>query len=65
MNSGSATATITGNKAEGLTSFLESDRDEMFLLNSMICLEDGVPAYTYPMEITVLRSYSRVSYPGH
>ncbi|KAH3874437.1 uncharacterized protein LOC127869222 [Dreissena polymorpha] len=56
---------ITGSKAEGLTSFLEIDRDEMFLLNSVICQEDDVHTYIYPREIKVLRSCNRMSYHGH
>ncbi|XP_052265687.1 uncharacterized protein LOC127868115 [Dreissena polymorpha] len=62
---GAATVILTGSKAEGLTRFLESDRDIMFVHSSAMCIEDGVNADNSPREITVFRSYSRMSYPGH
>ncbi|KAH3865510.1 hypothetical protein DPMN_028549 [Dreissena polymorpha] len=37
----------------------------MFVINKVICLEDGVNANNFPREITVLRSYSLMSYAGH
>ncbi|KAH3690203.1 hypothetical protein DPMN_194003 [Dreissena polymorpha] len=37
----------------------------MFVRNNFVCLEDCVSADKFPREITVFRSYSRTSYPGH
>ncbi|XP_052263977.1 uncharacterized protein LOC127867072 [Dreissena polymorpha] len=62
---GAVTIIITGSKAEGLSRFCESDMDRMFVINSVICLEDSVYANNFPSEITVLRSYSLMSYAGH
>ncbi|XP_052268873.1 uncharacterized protein LOC127870285 [Dreissena polymorpha] len=64
---GTITTIITGSKAGGgeLTRFLESDIDIMFVRNNFVCLEDCVSADKFPREITVFRSYSRMSYPGH
>ncbi|KAH3865425.1 hypothetical protein DPMN_028464 [Dreissena polymorpha] len=62
---GTETLIITGSKAEGLSSFSESDVDQMFILNRVICLEDDVNSSAFPGEITVLRSLSRRSYHGH
>ncbi|KAH3865738.1 hypothetical protein DPMN_028781 [Dreissena polymorpha] len=59
------TIIITGSKAEGLSSILESDRDHMIILNRVICLEDDVNSRAFPGEITVLRSLSHRSYHGH
>ncbi|KAH3792678.1 uncharacterized protein LOC127838711 [Dreissena polymorpha] len=64
-SSGVVTWSIVGSKAEGLTCVFESDQDMLKILNSVICLEDGVNASTFHREMTVLRSYSRLSYPGH
>ncbi|KAH3865297.1 hypothetical protein DPMN_028336 [Dreissena polymorpha] len=60
-----ATSIITGSKAEGLTFSLESDRDVMIALSSVICIEYGVNADNFHKEITVFRLDSRMSYPGH
>ncbi|KAH3865661.1 hypothetical protein DPMN_028703 [Dreissena polymorpha] len=62
---GFPTLIITGSKGEGLSSYLESDVDQMFILNRVICLEDDVNSCAFPGEITVLRSLSRRSYHGH
>ncbi|KAH3865708.1 hypothetical protein DPMN_028750 [Dreissena polymorpha] len=62
---GTITTIITGSKAKGLIRFLESDIDIMFVRNNFVCLEDCVSADKFPREITVFRSYSRTSYPGH
>ncbi|XP_052268057.1 uncharacterized protein LOC127869480 [Dreissena polymorpha] len=62
---GAGTCIITGSKAEGLTRYLKSDRDIMFVHSTVICIEDGVNADNFSREITVFRSYSRMSYPGH
>ncbi|XP_052222125.1 uncharacterized protein LOC127838413 isoform X2 [Dreissena polymorpha] len=55
----------TGSKAEGLTSYLESDVDKLVVTKSVICLEDGVDSSSVPVEITIFRSCSRISYSGH
>ena len=60
-----ATWITTGSKAEGLTSFLESDIDCMIVTKRVICLEDDVDPSTIPVEISVFRSCSRMSYHGH
>ncbi|KAH3875836.1 hypothetical protein DPMN_039116 [Dreissena polymorpha] len=62
---GPVTFLVTGSKAEGLSCFLESDIDIMVVHNSVICIEDGVNAHNFPREITVFRSYSRMTYSGH
>ncbi|XP_052264146.1 uncharacterized protein LOC127867143 [Dreissena polymorpha] len=62
---GEATIIITGSKGEGLSSFLESDLDQMVVDNRVFCLEDDVNISAFPGEITVLRSFSRMSYHGH
>ncbi|KAH3819544.1 uncharacterized protein LOC127881288 [Dreissena polymorpha] len=56
---------IAGSKAEGLTSYLESDRDYISVVKGVICLEEGVDSSTIPGETNILRSCSRLSYPGH
>ncbi|KAH3885748.1 hypothetical protein DPMN_009745 [Dreissena polymorpha] len=56
---------ITGSKAEGLTRYIGSDTDVMPVHSNIICIEDDVNADNSPREITVLTSYSRMSYPGH
>ncbi|KAH3865675.1 hypothetical protein DPMN_028717 [Dreissena polymorpha] len=56
---------ITGSKGEGLSNFLESDVDIMYVNNRVFCLEDDVKSSAFPGEITVLRSLSRRSYHGH
>ncbi|KAH3865199.1 hypothetical protein DPMN_028238 [Dreissena polymorpha] len=62
---GKATLIIAGSKGEGLSSFLESDVDQMVVNNRVFCLEDDVKSSAFPGEITVLRSLSRRSYHGH
>ncbi|XP_052259552.1 uncharacterized protein LOC127863907 [Dreissena polymorpha] len=62
---GKATYIMTGSKGEGLSSYLESDRDQMIVNNRVFCLEDDVKSIAFPGEITVLRSLSRRSYHGH
>ncbi|XP_052222586.1 uncharacterized protein LOC127838702 isoform X5 [Dreissena polymorpha] len=62
---GIATWITTGSKAEGLTSYLESDVDKLFVTESVICLEDDVDSSSVPVETTIFRSCSRISYSGH
>ncbi|KAH3734184.1 hypothetical protein DPMN_040624 [Dreissena polymorpha] len=53
-----------GSKAEGLTSFNESDSDRLILLNGVLCVEAGINLQTIPDDIQVYRMDTRV-YPGH
>ncbi|KAH3752301.1 hypothetical protein DPMN_186917 [Dreissena polymorpha] len=62
---GNAMWITTGSKAEGLTCFLESDRDSIVVINGIICLEEGVDSIILPADINIFRSCSRMSYPGH
>ncbi|KAH3791392.1 hypothetical protein DPMN_144877 [Dreissena polymorpha] len=62
---GIVTYITTGSKAEGLTSYLESDTDHLIVPESVICLEDGVDSSSVPVEKTIFRSCSRISYSGH
>ena len=62
---GAVTMIFSGSKAEGLTRYFKSDLDQMLVLNSVSCLEDGVNALAFAREITVLRSLSSMSYHGH
>ncbi|KAH3708745.1 uncharacterized protein LOC127857997 isoform X2 [Dreissena polymorpha] len=62
---GRLTWITTGSKAEGLTSLLESDTDKLIVTESVICLEDGVDSSSVPVEKTIFRSCSRISYSGH
>ncbi|KAH3709624.1 hypothetical protein DPMN_069088 [Dreissena polymorpha] len=52
-----------GKQGRGADPLLGSDLDKMFVLNSVICLEDGVNAFA--RVITVLRSLSSMRYHGH
>ncbi|KAH3733579.1 uncharacterized protein LOC127850131 isoform X1 [Dreissena polymorpha] len=53
-----------GSKAEGLTSFFESDMDMLFILKHVLCVEAGTNLDTIPDDIDVFRMDTRV-YPGH
>ncbi|XP_052285002.1 uncharacterized protein LOC127881290 [Dreissena polymorpha] len=65
LSGGSATWITTGSKAEGLTCYLESDRDIICVNNNLICIEEGVDSSNILKETTILRACSRISYPGH
>ncbi|XP_052220694.1 uncharacterized protein LOC127837546 isoform X5 [Dreissena polymorpha] len=58
------TCITAGSKAEGLTCYLESDRDCLFLLKTVICLEAGINLYSIPDDLQVYRMDTHV-YPGH
>ncbi|KAH3705620.1 hypothetical protein DPMN_080697 [Dreissena polymorpha] len=60
----SYTLITAGSKAEGLTCFLESDRDCLLLLKNVICLEAGINLYRIPDDLQVYRMDTHV-YPGH
>ncbi|KAH3791585.1 hypothetical protein DPMN_145073 [Dreissena polymorpha] len=62
---GMVTWITTGRKAEGLTSYLESDTDVKCVTNHAICLEEGVDSSIVPGEKGIFRSCSRISYHGH
>ncbi|KAH3819539.1 hypothetical protein DPMN_121277 [Dreissena polymorpha] len=65
LSGGSATWITTGSKAEGLTCYLESDRDIICVNNNLICIEEGVDSSNILKETTILRACNRISYPGH
>ncbi|KAH3705541.1 hypothetical protein DPMN_080618 [Dreissena polymorpha] len=58
------TSITAGSKAEGLTCYLESDHDNLFLLKNVICLEAGINLYSIPDDLQVYRMDTNV-YPGH
>ncbi|KAH3875654.1 hypothetical protein DPMN_038927 [Dreissena polymorpha] len=60
-----ATSIISGSKGEGLSFFLESDTDLVYILPDVMCLEDGIQHVNLSSETTVLRLHTRMSYPGH
>ncbi|KAH3705553.1 hypothetical protein DPMN_080630 [Dreissena polymorpha] len=60
----SYTLITAGSKAEGLSCFNESDRDYLFLLKNVICLEAGINLYSIPDDLQVYRMDTHV-YPGH
>ncbi|KAH3733311.1 uncharacterized protein LOC127850738 [Dreissena polymorpha] len=58
------TIQTAGSKAEGLTCFLESDRDMFYVLKGVLCVEAGINPHTIPNDIDVFKMDTRV-YPGH
>ncbi|KAH3850413.1 hypothetical protein DPMN_092824 [Dreissena polymorpha] len=58
------TLIIAGSKAEGLTSWAESDIDLLNVLKSVICVEAGVDLHSIPDYMEVYSMDTRV-YPGH
>ncbi|KAH3792728.1 uncharacterized protein LOC127838386 isoform X2 [Dreissena polymorpha] len=58
------TIITAGSKAEGLTSYLESDHDMLHLQNFILCVETGISLHTIPEDMDVFRMDTRV-YPGH
>ncbi|KAH3875272.1 hypothetical protein DPMN_038535 [Dreissena polymorpha] len=55
----------TGSKAEGLTGVYESDVDIMYVLEGIMCLENGVDSDKLPRETTVFTLNTGVCYHGH
>ncbi|KAH3778958.1 hypothetical protein DPMN_180437 [Dreissena polymorpha] len=55
----------TGSKAEGLTSFYESDTDKMFVKGDVMCLEDGLPGDLLPRQTTLFTLNTGSCYHGH
>ncbi|KAH3829539.1 hypothetical protein DPMN_131536 [Dreissena polymorpha] len=58
------TTKSAGSKGEGLTCYLESDFDYLFLGNGVLCVEAGINLQTIPDDIDLFRMDPRV-YPGH
>ncbi|KAH3875265.1 hypothetical protein DPMN_038528 [Dreissena polymorpha] len=59
------TMITTGSKAEGLTGFYESDVDTMYVVEGIMCLENGVDSDKLPRETTVFTLNTGVCYHGH
>ncbi|KAH3875292.1 hypothetical protein DPMN_038555 [Dreissena polymorpha] len=62
---GNITMITTGSKAEGLTGFYESDVDTMYVVEGIMCLENGVDSDKLPRETTVFTLNTGVCYHGH
>ncbi|KAH3708992.1 hypothetical protein DPMN_068452 [Dreissena polymorpha] len=58
------TAITAGSKGEGLTCIAESDRDLLYVVNGILCLEAGINIYTIPDDKDLFRMVTCV-YPGH
>ncbi|KAH3850264.1 hypothetical protein DPMN_092672 [Dreissena polymorpha] len=58
------TVITAGSSAEGLVCVHESDLDRLFVLNNVLCVEDGVDIHTIPTYIEVFRM-DTFAYPGH
>ncbi|KAH3809354.1 uncharacterized protein LOC127834501 [Dreissena polymorpha] len=58
------TMITAGSKAEGLTCLHESDRDELFVLEGILCVEAGISLHTIPDGIGVYRMDTH-AYSGH
>ncbi|KAH3798448.1 uncharacterized protein LOC127839088 [Dreissena polymorpha] len=54
-----------GSKAEGLTCLFESDRDFLYTLKGVICVETGINLNTIPDDISVFGIDDTGVYPGH
>ncbi|XP_052274790.1 uncharacterized protein LOC127874474 [Dreissena polymorpha] len=59
-----STFITAGSKAEGLTCWLESDHDLLFMPKGVLCVEAGIDLHTIPDEIEVYMMDTR-AYPGH
>ncbi|KAH3701823.1 hypothetical protein DPMN_076820 [Dreissena polymorpha] len=55
----------TGSKAEGLTRYLENDRDQLYVDNNVMCLENGTHCDTMSRETTVSTLNTDMCYHGH
>ncbi|KAH3809288.1 hypothetical protein DPMN_137650 [Dreissena polymorpha] len=66
MNARSSDVTVitAGSKAEGLTCYFESDRDDILVLEGIICVEAGIHLHTIPNGIGVYRMDTH-AYSGH
>ncbi|KAH3733281.1 hypothetical protein DPMN_039706 [Dreissena polymorpha] len=61
---GNITVITAGSKAEGLTCWLESDNDILYVLEGVLCVEAGFNLHKIPGDIGVFRMDTRV-YPGN
>ncbi|KAH3734227.1 hypothetical protein DPMN_040666 [Dreissena polymorpha] len=59
------TLITAGSKAEGLTGWLESDRDVLCVMKSAICVESGIDLQTIPEHLDVYKMDTLTVYPGH
>ncbi|KAH3809373.1 hypothetical protein DPMN_137736 [Dreissena polymorpha] len=66
MNARSSYSTMitAGSKAEGLTCFHESDRDSLFVIEGILCVEAGISLHTIADGIEVYRM-DTCAYSGH
>ncbi|XP_052232348.1 uncharacterized protein LOC127845462 isoform X1 [Dreissena polymorpha] len=55
----------TGSKAEGLTCLYESDVDNMYVKEDVMCLEDGLSGDMLPKETTLFTLNTGSCYHGH
>ncbi|KAH3875174.1 hypothetical protein DPMN_038437 [Dreissena polymorpha] len=62
---GTKTVITSGSKAEGLTRMYESDMDMMYVVEGIMCLENGVDSDKLPRETTVFTLNTGVCYHGH
>ncbi|XP_052229565.1 uncharacterized protein LOC127843798 isoform X2 [Dreissena polymorpha] len=58
------TGITAGSKAEGLTGYLESDWDILFVVDDILCVEAGINIHTITGDMDVFRMDTRV-YSGH
>ncbi|KAH3865062.1 hypothetical protein DPMN_028100 [Dreissena polymorpha] len=56
---------IVGSKAEGLSSFFESDRDHIAVTNIVECIEAGFEINSISENTPVFRMNTLICYPGH
>ncbi|KAH3733776.1 hypothetical protein DPMN_040210 [Dreissena polymorpha] len=67
LNEQRNTIITAGSKAEGLTCFLESDWDVLFVLTDVLCVEADINLLTISDDIDVFRmdTMDTLVYPGH
>ena len=54
-----------GSKAEGLSRFIESDRDILHVINWVKCIDASCDVNSIPENTTVFRMNTQICYPGH
>ncbi|XP_052267972.1 uncharacterized protein LOC127869435 isoform X2 [Dreissena polymorpha] len=59
------TCITTGSKSEGLTSFLESDHDRMYVLPHVVCVDDNSHETATPDDTTVIKVNNCLAHAGH
>ncbi|KAH3875288.1 hypothetical protein DPMN_038551 [Dreissena polymorpha] len=62
---GNTTRITTGSKSEGLTGLYESDVDMIYVVEGIMCLENGVDSDKLPRETTVFTLNTGLCYHGH